>query len=126
MSVDFYQCDCCEESRYEEYVDSCSKCGHRLCTYCLENDDIHSNYAHHYNVKFDGSVKQKEEFGVESKENSKYGYEVGEIIDDSGIDSKYCPYCNKTHVSKEDVFNYLLSKLNINYEDLEREYLESN
>ena len=35
MSVDFYECDCCEESRYEEYVGHCNKCGHSLCTYCL-------------------------------------------------------------------------------------------
>lgn len=125
MSVDFYSCDCCGESRYEEYVDSCSKCGHRLCTWCLENDDINSNFAHHYNVKFDGSPEQREEFGVESKEESEYGYEIGEIIDDSGIDPKYCPYCNNSAVSDDDLFKFLLKKYDLDYEKIKEEYLKS-
>lgn len=125
MSVDFYHCECCGESRYEEYVGSCNKCQHRICTHCLENDDLDSNYAHDYNVKFDGSKEQKEEYGVESKEESEYGYTIGEIIDDSGIDSKYCPFCNNTKVSDDDLFRFLLKKYELDYEKVKAEYLKS-
>lgn len=122
MSVNFYACDCCGESRYEEYVGECSKCGHRLCTACLINNDIDSRYAHNYGVKFDGSQEQKDLYGVESKEESQYGYEIGDILDDVGIDSRYCPFCNGKKVHDDDLLDYLLSKLNITKEDLIKEY----
>jgi hypothetical protein len=126
MGVDFYHCESCGDSKYSEYVDYCSKCQHRLCTRCLENgEEIVSPYAHHYNVKFNGSKEQREEFGVESKEESEYGYEIGEIIDDSGIDSKYCPFCNNSKVSDEDLFRYLLRKYELDYDQLKEEYIKS-
>lgn len=125
MSVDFKACDCCEESRYEEHVGRCSKCGHSLCTNCLINDDIDSSYAHDYGIRFDGSNEQKEEYGVESKEESDYGYEIGEILDDVGIDSKYCPFCGGEEIHNDDLLGYLLSKLNIGKEDLIKEYNEN-
>nr|WP_156736313.1 hypothetical protein [Mycobacterium sp. E3298] len=74
---------------------------------------------------FDGTPEQKEEFGVQSKEDSEYGYEIGDIIDDTGIASKYCPFCNGIEVSDDDLLNYLLKKYDINKQELETEYLSS-
>lgn len=125
MSVDYYTCKCCGESRYEEYVGSCSKCGKSIGTCCVVNDDIDSNYAYEYNVKFDGSKEQKEKYGIKSKEDSEYGYEIGDIIDDVGIDPKYCPFCNNKEIDNDDLLDYLLSKYNINKDDLVKEYIKS-
>lgn len=125
MGVDFYHCESCGESRYEEFVDRCGTCEHSLCTACLVNKDFESNYAYEYNVKFDGSNEQKEEYGIETKDESEWGYEEGEIIDDSGIDSKYCPFCNNVKVSDEDLFRFLLKKYNLNYDDVKTEYIKN-
>ncbi|WP_346884335.1 hypothetical protein [Clostridium sp. UBA4395] len=126
MSVDFYSCDCCEESRYEEYVGHCSKCGHSLCTSCLVNNDINSSYAYEYNVKFDGSEKQKEEYDIESKQESEYGYEIGDIIDDAGIDSKYCPFCTGNEIHNDDLLEFALKLLNIDRDTLITKYRDDN
>jgi len=126
MSVDFYSCDCCEESRYEEYVGHCSNCGHSLCTSCLINNDIDSRYAYEYNVKFDGSKKQKEEYCIESKEESKYGYEIGDVIDDVGIDSKYCPFCSGNKIHNDDLLEFALKLLNTDRNVLIARYKDAN
>lgn len=51
MSVEEYNCHCCDESIYEEFIGWCSECQHRICTYCLINKgDIDSRYAHDYDT----------------------------------------------------------------------------
>lgn len=117
MSVDFYECDCCEESRYEEYVGSCNKCGHSLCTACLVNNDVDSNYAYNYGVKCNGTEEQAKEYGFEVDD-----YEVGEIIEDTGIDSKYCPFCSGDEVHNDDLLEFAIKKLNITKNQLIDEY----
>lgn len=126
MSVDFYSCDCCGESRYEEYVGQCSKCGHSLCTSCLINNDIDSRYAYEYNVKFDGSQEQKEYYGIYSKEDDEYGYDIGEIIDDVGIDSKYCPFCSGDEIHNDDLLEFALKLLNTDRDVLIVRYKDAN
>ena len=84
MSVDYYSCDCCGESVYEEYVGHCDKCGHSLCTECLVNDDIESPYAYDYHVKCDGTKEQADRYGFEVGD-----IKVGEVIYNVGIDPKY-------------------------------------
>ena len=126
MSVDFYSCDSCGDSAYEEYVGHCSKCGHSLCTNCLINKgEIDSRFAGHYNVKFDGSEYQKEEYGAESKDDNEYGYEIGDIIDDTGIDSKYCPFCNGEEVHNDDLLEFAIWKLDVTKDQLTEEYHKS-
>jgi hypothetical protein len=122
MGVDFYACDCCGESLYEEYVGHCSSCGHRIGTCCVVNDDINSRFAYHYEVRFDGSQEMVEEYGLD--EHIENGWiNVGDVIDDVGIDPKYCPFCQGTEVAKEDVLEYLLEKYGLDYEEVKREYL---
>jgi len=124
MSVDYYSCDCCGESVYEEYVKGCEKCGHSICTDCVVNDDINSEYASRYRVKFDGPEEQKEEYGI-TKEDIENGYfEIGKPIDDTGIDPKYCPFCNGKMIHDDDLLYYLLNKYNLSKEEVEKEYLE--
>lgn len=125
MSVDYDTCDCCGEAKYEEFVGDCTKCGHQLCTDCLINNDINSSYACDYGIKFDGSEKQKEEYGIESKEDSKYGYEIGEIIEDTSIDPKYCPFCNGDEVDEAELLDFILDKyINKSKDELIKEFKE--
>ncbi|MFI2856933.1 hypothetical protein ACH6EH_07305 [Paenibacillus sp. JSM ZJ436] len=123
MGVDFYACDCCGESRYEEYVAHCPKCDHSLCTSCVVNDDINSRYAYDYGVKFDGTAEQKSEYRIDDE--NKYDYEIGEIIDDTGIAPKYCPFCNGTEVNNDDLLEFLLKKYELDKEVVKKEYLAS-
>jgi hypothetical protein len=117
MSVDFYECDCCEESRYEEFVGHCNKCGHSLCTDCLANNDINSEYAYRYGEKCDGTAEQAEKYGF------KVGnYEIGDIIDDTGISSKYCPFCNGEEVHNDDLLDFAITKLGISRDQLISEF----
>jgi hypothetical protein len=124
MSVDFYACKCCGESRYEEYVGSCTGCGKSLGTCCLTNDDIGSRFAHDYGVIYDGSDEQKKEYGIEDDWEEKGWVTIGEVIDDTAIQPKYCPFCSGEEVAKEDVLAYLLKKYGLTYEDAEKEYRE--
>ncbi|MEH6861478.1 hypothetical protein [Bacillus velezensis] len=118
MGVEFYACDCCGDSRYEEYVDHCGSCGHRLGTCCVENDYIGSSYAYDYGVRFDGSEEQIEEYEIDPED-----YEIDDIIKDSGIDPKYCPFCLGKVVAKEDLFDYLLKKYGLTFDEVKAEYL---
>jgi len=123
MSVDYYSCDCCEESVYEEFVKHCEKCGHNICTECVVNDDIDSEYASRYRIKFDGSDEQKEEYGI-TQENIDNGYfKIGEPIQDTVIDPKYCPFCNCEMIHNDDLLDYLLNKYNLSKDKIKREYL---
>ena len=119
MGVDFYGCHSCGESRYEEYVASCPCCGHRVCTSCVVNDDINSRYAYDYGVKYDGTKEQIEEYGI------TYEYELGEIIDDTGIAPKYCPFCNGTKVNDKDLLNFLISNYGFDRNKVKLDFLAS-
>jgi hypothetical protein len=124
MSVDYYSCSCCNESVYSEFVTHCSGCGKGICTHCLINvpDDIgedYGRYAHNYGVRYDGTEEQKELFSWISSGN----YEIGELIDDAGIDFKYCPFCSGEEVHDSDILNLALEKLNLTTEDLKQEIL---
>ena len=39
MSVDYRSCSCCWDTRYEEAVTSCEKCGENICLNCVEGVD---------------------------------------------------------------------------------------
>jgi len=119
MSVSYQRCDCCKESKYEEYVGTCSSCGNYLCTRCLVNDDLDEDYAHRYGIRFSLDMKDPDLY----KENGEPWFEEGEIIDDSGIDKKYCPFCEGGEIDKEALFQYLIGKLNI---DIDKEWKEFN
>lgn len=121
MSVDFYHCDSCKESRYEEYVDYCHSCGNRVCTACVVNDDVNSDYSYEYGVKYDGSKEQHEEYGIDES----YDYEIGDIIDDTGIAPKYCPFCSGDDYTDTQLLNYLLKKYGLDKKKVVEEYLTS-
>jgi hypothetical protein len=118
MGVEFYSCDCCNNSKYEEYVGHCNNCWSNICTSCLVNNDIKSNYAHSYGYQFDSnnpklmSLYEAEGFNLYDEENNPI-YEDGEIIDDSNIDSKYCPFCSGEAINKENLLEYILKKYNL-------------
>lgn len=123
MGVDYRHCESCKESRYDEYVGSCVECGSSLCTNCLVNNDISSNYAHHYGIRFDSSnevmVKELLADGcVSVDEEGNYDISEGELIDDSAILAKYCPFCQGKEINKDEVLNYILEKYNLKIEDV--------
>lgn len=118
MGVSYYGCKSCGESRYEEYVGSCQGCGNRLCTNCLVNDDIESSYAHEYGIKFDSNnaemVKELLNEGyISVDEDGNYDIEEGELIDDSSIQPKYCPFCQGNEIDNDEVLNFLLRKFGL-------------
>jgi hypothetical protein len=123
MSVDFYGCSCCGESRYEEYVGWCTTCGSALCTRCVVNDDVGSNYAHDYGVVFDGSKEMMEKYDITQEDIDKGYYTEGEIIDDTSIAPKYCPYCEGTEINESQFTEFLIEKLGKSREELEHEFL---
>jgi hypothetical protein len=125
MGVSYYACKCCGESRYEEYVGDCTGCGKSLGTCCVINDDIESEYAYQYGVRYDGSEEQKKEFGIEDDWEEKGWVTLGEVIDDTAIQPKYCPFCAGEKVAKEDVLEFLLKKCLLTYEDAKLEFLAS-
>lgn len=123
MGVEYNSCQSCGESKYEEYVDSCCECGANLCTACLNDiDDNNSSYAHEYGYRFDSSKPElmeqyvKEGFELYNDEGKPY-YEDDEIIDDSYIASKYCPYCNGDEIDNERLLAHIIEKYNINVDD---------
>ena len=49
-------------------------------------------------------------------------YEDDDIIDDSGIDSKYCPYCSGSAYTEKDLLNFILNKFNMSEKELVKEF----
>jgi len=134
MSVDFYGCESCGDSRYEEYVGACNGCHNSLCTNCLVDNDYEgkdSNYAHVYGYRFDSKnevlMKRYEEEGFTLyQDDGTAGYNEGDIIDDSGIDRKYCPFCSGNEVDREAAFCYLLEKHKLTAEGVWKEMKAKN
>lgn len=129
MGVDFYYCEVCENSRYEEYVGNCQGCGKGICTACVTNDDINSDYEHLYGLKYNSSepelMKKYEEEGFHIyNENGESYYEDDEIIDDSSISSKYCPFCQGIMIDRDAVLDFLLLKYNLKIEDVWKEIIK--
>jgi len=125
MSVDFEECDKCEESKYDEYVGRCggemgqTGCGKSLCTNCLINDDIDSSYAYEYGTRFDGTPEQLESFELSGDD-----YNIGDMIDDTGIDPKYCPYCSGKEVHDDEILEFLLNDNGVTREDIKQIILD--
>jgi hypothetical protein len=65
----------------------------------------------------------KEKYGIDDEAIKNEWVTLDEIIDDTGIDPKYCPFCQGTSVAREDVLDYLIAKNGWDYDDLKREYL---
>lgn len=125
MGVDFYACESCGESRYSEFVGNCTGCGSSLCTNCLTNDDINSKYASHYGVVFDGSQEMIDEYDITQDEIDKGYVEVDEVIDDTSIAPKYCPFCQGEEIIEAEFTSFLIKKLSQTREELEKEFLKS-
>lgn len=125
MGVEFYHCDCCEESRYEEYVGRCDGCGHKLCTACVVNDDIGSSYANHYGERYSGTQEQKERLGIEEDWEEKGWVTLGEVIDDVDMQPKYCPFCQGEAFDEVKFHNWLYDKLNRTKSELIEEFIKS-
>jgi len=129
MSVDYCCCKVCGESHYEEFVGNCNKCGTSLCTSCLINNDVNEKYAHRYGYKFNSEntelMKKYEDIGYElyKKDGTPY-YKNGDIISDSGIDSKYCPFCSGQEIDKEKVLEYILEKYELDIDKIWKEIKE--
>jgi hypothetical protein len=118
MGVDFDSCSKCNQSRHDEFVGVCGGCmttvgcGQSLCTSCLVNDDINSKNAYKYGTICDGTYEQAK---LHQLEDGDYG--EGDMIDDSGIDPKYCPYCSGKEVHDDEILEFLLKR----HKDLTKE-----
>jgi len=116
----------CGESLYEEYVGHCNKCHNSLCTHCLVNKDINVLYAHKYGYKFNSNDpelmrKYENEGYTLYKPDGESYYKDGDIIDDSGIDSKYCPFCSGEKIDNDALLKHIIKKYNI---DIQNEWKE--
>ena len=125
MGVEFYHCTCCNESKYEEYVGWCTECGKGICTSCVTNDDVDSPYASCYGEVYDGSNEQKERLGIIEEEIEKGYFELGEVIDDTSIAPKYCPYCQGEKFNEDKFVQWLYQKLGKTRDELIKEYKEN-
>lgn len=126
MGVSYYACESCGESCYEEYVGECIKCDATVCTDCLVNREIDSNFAYEYGYVFNSEnvelMKKYIDMGftLYKADGSPY-YDEGDIIGDSGIDEKYCPYCSGNEINKDILFNYIVEKYKL---DVQAEWKE--
>lgn len=123
MGVDFYHCTVCDESRYEEYVGWCQGCSNGLCTACLVNKENDSPYAYQHGLIFDSEepelMKEYEALGYALyKEDGESYYDDGDVIDDSGIADKFCPYCTGKKIDEGSVLLYLLDKYDLKIEEV--------
>jgi hypothetical protein len=86
----------------------------------LINKDHKSEWAHQYGISFDSNKPElmKEIIG---EVWADCGYEEGEMIDDTAIDPKYCPFCSGEKVDNERVLDYLLEKYKLNIKDVWKE-----
>jgi hypothetical protein len=131
MSVDYYHCESCNDSHYEEYVGSCNKCGNSLCTNCLVNNDVNSRYAYEYGYKFDSTndelIKRLIDEGYHIKnEDGSFSYEDGDIVDDSSIQSKYCPFCSGNNIDRDVVLEYLIKEYGLDIKNVWEEIKNKN
>ncbi|WP_080658638.1 hypothetical protein [Paenibacillus polymyxa] len=62
-----------------------------------------------------------EKFGIDDGD-----YEIDDIIDDTSISPKYCPFCNGTEVSDIDLLSFLLDKYNLEKDKVTSEYLNKH
>jgi hypothetical protein len=118
MSVDYYSCDCCGDSRYEEYVYGCPVCGRDICNHCTNE-----------NVETPMGIDQKDDLTEEQYLYlcNKYGKEMIDkyVIGYGEMNPEYCPFCGGNKVHDEDLLNFALDKLGITKEQLKDEYLKS-
>ena len=124
MGVDFYYCECCKESKYSEYVKECECCRNNLCTHCLVNKEFNSSYAYDYCIIYDGSEEQKKEYGIGDDYEEKGYVTIGEVIVDTGIDPKYCPFCEGKAFDEKDFLQWLISYTDRSRVELMNEYLK--
>lgn len=127
MGVTHTACSCCNRGVNSEFTDRCSKCEQEICVYCLvkkgrKNSDLPSDFG----LKFDGSKEQKEQYGIETKqEDPQWGMDVGDVIDDVGYDPKYCPFCTGKKVNDTQLLNFILELYEFDKEEVKRQYLKS-
>ncbi|MHB8871720.1 MAG: hypothetical protein ACYC5G_04670 [Candidatus Doudnabacteria bacterium] len=84
----------------------------------MVNDDVKSDYAYEYGYRFvpdnvELMNKYKAEGFVLYRDNGDAIYEDGDVIDDSNIDSKYCPFCSGEQINKELLFDFIVDKFKI-------------
>lgn len=121
MGVDFKGCNSCGESRYDEYVGECRKCDNSVCTDCLINKGGKTDpFAGSYGIEFDpGKMDemnklQNEGGGIFKEDGSPY-YSDGEIIEETSIDHKYCPYCSGNEIDDAEMLEYFLKEYKHQY-----------
>lgn len=115
MSVDFYECDVCEESKYEGNIYWCAKCQRSVCISCKLSDSNSTD------VIWDKDELEDDEYGYLCY---KYGKEFvdEEIIETGYLNPECCPFCNGDLVHDEILLEFALFKLKINKEELVKEY----
>ena len=57
--------------------------------------------------------------------DESYGYEIGDPLDDVGIDSKYCPFCNGNKVSDNDLLYYALKIIGKTKDELREQFVKN-
>jgi hypothetical protein len=90
----------------------------------VTNDDVNSQYAHSYGAVFDGSEEMIKEYNITEEELEKGYIKVGELIDDTAIMPKYCPYCQGVEINEQQFVEFLIEKLGTSREALEKEFLK--
>jgi hypothetical protein len=81
---------------------------------------VKSQYAYKYGIICDGTDAQLKELGLEG-----YDYCLDDLIDDTAIDPKYCPYCSGEKVSEREMLNCLLKSSGATEEALKKQILSA-
>ena len=121
MSVDFYGCDSCGDSRFEDLISECAKCGHYICDDCMMGKPISTNTP--------PFIGERSEITDEDYEVlcEKYGKHIVDncIIGMDYLNPEYCPFCNGEKVHDSDLLYFALSLLTTTKQELIERYLKS-
>jgi hypothetical protein len=106
MSVDYYKCEVCKLSRFEDRVRSCESCDEDVCIGCLIDvpDDIPFEHYSGFNDE-----------GFEQLSN-----------EDGYLRRKHCPFCSGNEVSDGSILSWLLEKTGLTEDEVKEAILKEH
>lgn len=96
MSVDHYDCDCCDKTGvYEEFIAYTSCCGVKICSDCLIDIKLSDNYIY------------------------------PACNEDNEVKKEYCPFCSGLKINDKMRIDFLLKLAKLTIKELDEQIKEN-